>query len=118
MSAEWSYAQLAKLASKFGGPEKLMGLVKSRAFQEGLKAGKIKMIPIAIGTLGLGVLGTVGIQKFQDHKYNKRTNCKVTATEAAEAEDLLIKGMEAAEQDEAEQLLNKDEVNETNNRRP
>lgn len=109
MSAEWSYAKLAKLASKFGGPEKLLGIVKTRAFQKGFKAGKIKMIPIAIGTFGLGVLSTVVIQKFKEHKYYKLTKREVTAAEAAEAEDLLIQGMKSAEQDEAEQL---DEDNE------
>ena len=117
MSAEWPYAKLAKVASKCGGPEKFLGLVKNQAFQEGEKAGKIKMIPIAIGTLGLGVLGTVGIQKFQEHKYSKLTKRKVTPTEAAEAEDLLIQGMKAAEQDEAEQS-DKYEDNESDKKEP
>ena len=110
MSVEWPYAKLAKLASKYGGPEKLMALVKSRNFQkgveaglqEGVKAGRIQMIPVALGTLVLGVLGTLGIKQYQKNKYSKLTKCKVTEAEAAKAEDLLIKGMKAAEQDKPE----------------
>lgn len=118
MSAEWPYAKLAKLASKCGGPKKLMGLVKSRAFQDGVKAGRIQMVPIALVTLGLGVLGTLEIKKFQEHKYSKLNKCKVTAAEAAEAENLLIQGMEAAEQDKAEQSIKKAENNEPDKEGP
>lgn len=70
------------------------------------------MIPFAIGALGFGVLSTLGIQKFQEHKNSKLTKSKVTTAEAAEAEDLLIQGMKAAFQDEVEQSLNKNEDNE------
>ncbi len=102
MSAEWPYAKLAKLASNFGGPEKFMAIVKNRSFQEGVRAGKVKMIPVIFGALGLGILGTVGFQKYKEYKFTKKTKCKKAADEAAEAENILIQGMKAADQDESE----------------
>lgn len=103
MSAEWSYAQLSKRASSVGGPEKLLKIVKSRAFQEGLKKGKIQMIPVAAGGLVIGILGTVGVSKWNESRKLKMTDQDITKDEALAAEKILIQKMQNAEEDEARQ---------------
>lgn len=101
MSANWSYAQLSQLASTVGGPEKLLKIVKSRAFQEGLKKGRIQMIPIAAGGLVIGILGTVGVNKWNESRKLKMTDRDITKDEALAAEEILIQKIQNAEKGEA-----------------
>lgn len=103
MSVEWSYAQLSKMASSVGGPEKLLKIVKSRAFQEGLKKGRIQMIPFAAGGLVIGILGTVGINKWNEFRKLKVTDRDIPEDEALAAEEILIQKIQDAKGGETEQ---------------
>ena len=96
MSAEWSYAQLSKMASRVGGPEKLLKIIKSKAFQEGIKKRKSQMIPVAAGGLIIGIVGTVGINKWNESRKIKATEQHIPEDEALVAEELLIQKIQEA----------------------
>lgn len=103
MAANWSYAQLSQLASTVGGPEKLLRVVKNRAFQEGLKKGRIQMIPIAAGGLVIGILGTVGVNKWNESRKLIITDRDITKDEALAAEEILIQKIQNVKKEETEQ---------------
>lgn len=94
MSAEWSYAQLSKIASSVGGPEKLMEIIKNQAFQEGfkegLKKGKIQMLPYVVAALSIGIGGTIAFNKWNESRKRKTTALHISADKARVAEELLI----------------------------
>lgn len=103
MSANWSYAQLSQLASTVGGPEKLLKIVKSGAFQEGLKKGKIQMIPVVAGGLVIGILGTMGVTKWNESRKLKMADRDITKDKALAAEEILIQKIQNAKEGETEQ---------------
>ena len=91
---KWEFSELSKLAAKHGGPEKLLAIVKEFSLQEGVKRGKIKMIPWLFATFGVGVLARDAAPKtaqFIEHcriKFNKQN---ITAEVAEELLIQLIK---------------------------
>ena len=82
MSADWDYAQLTKTATKFGGPENYLQLVKDASFSDGMQKGAGIGGLVGAGIAGL-IVGAVELKKRHDEK----------KAAAAEAEKVLIAKM-------------------------
>lgn len=78
MSANWDYAQLAKVASQNGGPQKYLDDLKAGSKFEGRAQGVV---------VGLAVGGAVAVKGYDYWKKRKET--------AAAAERALLEGMQA-----------------------
>ena len=79
MSANWDYAQLAKVASQNGGPQKYLDDLKAGSKFEGRAQG------VAVG---LAIGGAVAVKGYDYWKKRKEI--------AAAAERALLEGMQAA----------------------
>lgn len=94
MSITWDYTKLSALAKTHGGPENLLKIVTDNSLKRGIKigtkAGIYKMLPLTIGALGLGILGTIGYQKWQEHRKTKLAETLAATSSASEAEEALI----------------------------
>lgn len=77
MSANWDYAQLAKIASQNGGPQKYLDDLKAGSKFEGRAQGLL-----------VGAVVAVGVKGYDEWKKRKQL--------AAIAERKLLEGMQAA----------------------
>lgn len=94
MAKDWDYAQMSHAASLAGGPEKWLELIKSEEFTKGVAKGtsemKGKMAPWLVVAAGIGVGGTLLIQKANEWARNRKEEKEQSAKRAAEAEAMLI----------------------------
>ena len=82
----WNYAKLSKLAKVYGGPEELVNILVKHGAQEGLKKGRLQMIPVAI------LAGILGFSVKPIYNYFKGKKARsIAECEAARAE--LIQGI-------------------------
>lgn len=116
MATGWSYSELSKLAKKFGGPEKMLEIIKKNSvkkgleigIQKGVKMGKGKMLPMVIlGIAGGAAAGGVAVyyaisKKFVEEKKNE----PISEAEAAAAEAILIDEIKKADEMADSQLEN------------
>lgn len=102
MAKDWPYAKLTKAASLAGGPEKLVELIKSEEFAKGANAMKKKMAPWMVVATGVGIAGTLLIQKTNKWLENRKVEKTEASAIAAEAEAMLISELQKAEKSEQE----------------
>lgn len=111
MAKDWDYALLTKEASKYGGPESYLDIVKKAAYNNGAADKQDEMVPliIAVGFVftAVGALGTYAVQKGAQWFNNRLEQKRLEAERAAEAERMLIQKMhessvEVCEQEEQE----------------
>ena len=57
------------------------------------------MIPVAAGGLVIGILGTVGLNKWNESRKIKMTDQDIAEDEALTAEELLMQKMQEAKED-------------------
>uniref|UniRef100_N2A0D9 Uncharacterized protein n=1 Tax=Eubacterium plexicaudatum ASF492 TaxID=1235802 RepID=N2A0D9_9FIRM len=57
MSNNWDYAKLSQMAKAYGGPEKLLDTIKKYNQQQGMKKGRIQLLPWVGGNV-CGWLGS------------------------------------------------------------
>lgn len=81
MSKGWNYAELSKLASECGGPEKLVEVL--------VNSGKKQMMPWVGVAIAGGALLTVGVQKVINYFADK----KISDEEVELAKQELIQGI-------------------------
>lgn len=108
MSTGWTYSDLSKLAKQYGGPEKLLEVIKKSSMQkgieQGLKIGKRKMIPVvvlaAVGGVVIGgaIVYYVLSKRFADEKKDKQ----ISEEEAVVAEAILFEEIKNAENESEE----------------
>lgn len=82
----WNYAKLSKLAKLNGGPEKLVNIIAKEGVRQGIKTGRLQMIPFAIGAFLIGL----SIKPIYDYIQGKKAK-SIAEYEAARAE--LIQGI-------------------------
>lgn len=100
MSKKWDYAELSQMAKLYGGPEKLLDTIKKYNRQQGVKEGRIQLLPW-IGVAFAGGWAAGQIPKVV--QYFKTKGKKITAKEAETAEKILLKEMEKADIPKEEQ---------------
>lgn len=100
----WNYADLSHAAKECGGPEALMRIIEGRGFQEGIKRGKIQMIPIMFLVLAGSVAITVAVQNREKivSFYETRLR-KITREECEAAKDTLIQGIKEYDENHPEE---------------
>lgn len=77
----WNYAKLSKLAKVYGGPENLVNILVKHGTKEGLKTGRLQMIPLVVLT------GIIAFLVNPIHDYFKGKKVKSIAEyETARAE--------------------------------
>ncbi len=96
MSNNWDYAKLSQMAKAYGGPEKLLDTIKKYNQQQGIKKGRIQLLPW-IGVAFVGGLAAGKIPKAVQYFKDKFGEKKITAEEAEEAEKILISEMKEAD---------------------
>lgn len=106
MAKDWPYAKLTKAASLAGGPEKWVELIKREEFAKGAGAMKKKMAPWIVVATGVGVAGTLLIQKTTKWLENRKAAKEESATIAAEAEAMLISELHQVEKSEEVEIEN------------
>ena len=84
----WNYAKLSKLAKLNGGPENLVNIITKQGVRQGIRTGRLQMIPIAIGAFLIGI----SIKPLYDYFQGKKAK-SLAEYEAARAE--LIQGIKA-----------------------
>lgn len=107
MSTGWNYSDLSKLAKRYGGPEKLLEVIKKSSVQkgitqgieQGIKIGKGKMIPLVVlGIAGGVVAGGATVYYAVSKKFADENNGdQISEEESAAAEAILIEGIKKAE---------------------
>lgn len=86
MAQNWSYAVLSKMASKAGGPEKLV----EQIHLDGKNTGRIEMLPVVgAAAVGASILTAVGIKLRDICKAKKQ----IKQEEVELAKEELIKGI-------------------------
>lgn len=96
MSNDWDYAKLSHLAKIYGGPEKLLDIIKKYNRQQGVKEGRLQLLPwVGVAFAGGWAVGQIpkAVQYFNS-KFKRK---QVTPEEAETAEKILIKGMKEAD---------------------
>lgn len=96
MGNDWDYAKLSQLAKRYGGPEKLLDTIKRYNRQEGVKEGRLQLLPwVGVAFAGGWAVGQIpkAVQYFSS-KFKRK---QVTAEEAETAEKILIKEMNEAD---------------------
>ena len=104
MGKNWDYSELSKLAKEFGGPRKMLEILKSDSFEKGFSAAKAADKPVKIGIgVGFFLLGAAVIKIPDLIAYFKKEEQKgkLTAEEVAAIEQELISGMEQAAAEES-----------------
>ena len=96
MSNNWDYAKLSQMAKAYGGPEKLLDTIKKYNQQQGMKKGRIQLLPW-IGVACVGGLAAGKVPKAVQYFKGKFKEKKITAEEAEEAEKMLIREMKEAD---------------------
>lgn len=118
MSTGWNYSDLSKLAKQYGGPEKLLEVIKKSSVQkcikqgieQGIKIGKGKMIPVVVLAIAGGaVAGGTAVyyavsKKFADEKKGEQ----ISEEEAAAAEAILIEEIKKAETEAEKEITESD----------
>lgn len=94
MSKKWDYAELSQMAKLYGGPEKLLDTIKKYNRQQGIKEGRIQLLPW-IGVAFAG--GWAASQIPKAIQYFKTKGKKITVKEAEKAEKILLKEMKEAD---------------------
>lgn len=104
MGKNWDYSDLSKMAKEFGGPRKMLEILKSDSFKKGFSAAKAadKPVKICIG-IGSFLLGAAVIKIPELIAYFKNAEQKgeLTAEEVAAIEHELVSGMEQAAAEES-----------------
>lgn len=102
MSKNWDYAKLSQMAKAYGGPEKLLDTIKKYNHQQGIKEGRLQLLP----WIGVAFAGGcwVASQIPKAVQYFKSKERKITAEEAEKAEEILIKEMKEAETQKEEKV--------------
>ena len=101
MAIDWGYSKLSHSAKQNGGPEKYLAKIAKYNYQQGMKAGKKSQTPIIVGAIIVGGLVVEGIHKapkiieFCKSNFGKD---EIKEEEVKEAEEILIRGMKAAEE--------------------
>lgn len=95
MAKKWDYAALAHQAKGFGGPEKMMAIVKGHSYQQGVKAGVDKTTPFLLVAFAGGMLVSQ-VPKAYRFIRSKIKKDEISDKTAQEAEAELIRSMEAA----------------------
>lgn len=111
-SLKWGFSELSKLAAKHGGPEMLLAIIKDFSFNEGVRKGKVKMIPWLFAALGAGVLIRDAIPKVPSFICRCRSKFKkqnLTPEEAKAAEEILTHLMKEEMTDIEKYSLEEDE---------
>lgn len=85
MSADWDYAQLARTASKHGGPQEYLNFVKGVSKSEGRAQGATAGALLTVAAIGIGKKAHGFVRDYRARK-----------ALAAEAERELVEGMQAA----------------------
>ena len=90
MAKDWDYAKMSHEASLAGGPEKWLELTKSEEFAKGVAKGMSKMAPWLVVATGIGVGGTLLVQKANEWAQKRKELKKQSAKDAMVAEAMLI----------------------------
>ena len=96
MAKNWDYANYAHQAKSFGGPEKMMEIVKAHSYQQGVKATLPYLLVAAAGGFMVGQ-----VPKAYRFIRSKLVKDEIPDEVAHEAEVELIRGMEDASCEEA-----------------
>ena len=89
----WSYAELSKIAKHHGSPEKLIESIMNA----GKKAGRVQMVPVVIGALGVGYAVREVVNYLKEKKAQSEKNF-----EEAKAE--IIQGIKDYDAEHPEEL--------------
>ena len=95
MKRNWDYANLAKIAKRYGGPEKYLNTIKEASFSKGYGQAKTEDFRIQLILTAAGLVAS-GIAVYDGWRVRKLTQ-QIKDTEAAEAEQILLEELEEME---------------------
>lgn len=97
MGKGWDYAELSKLANKFGGPKDMIEALQKNSYLKGFMAGKAAESPkkLLYGVLG-ALVGVAGLKVYEHFSKNEEPDNadELTAEEADAIKQELISGIE------------------------
>ena len=102
----WNYAELSKLAKRYGGPEKLLEVVKAAA----RKTGRKEMMPLVCIAFLMGVGVTKGSEKLNGFIKDRKRQSDEAEKAAKAAEIELIRGIRNYDLEHPEQEEDKADV--------